>query len=222
VWAVGESSTVLRWDGQSWLVVGFNGVYGDPDVDEAWKWLHDVLVFAPDDVWVSAGFVDGSEGSVVFHWDGNEWSLMKERAEAYRLAGNSPDEVWVLGGYCCFSELSACSGDGWSVLSSMGTVEDFAVTEQGSAFAVGAGGTIFRYHGCRADDDCVDPDTCKTDRLCTDGLCVGGTPVAEASPCDDRVFCNGEDTCDANGKCSVHAGDPCGGLTCNEDEDVCQ
>jgi hypothetical protein len=44
--------------------------------------------------------------------------------------------------------------------------------------------------------------------------------------CDDGLFCNGDDTCDDEGRCSVHTGDPCaGGSECNDqcddDDDTC-
>ena len=44
-------------------------------------------------------------------------------------------------------------------------------------------------------------------------------------PCDDGLFCNGDDSC-SGGTCSVHAGNPCTGGgecadTCNESGDTC-
>ena len=48
--------------------------------------------------------------------------------------------------------------------------------------------------------------------------------------CDDGLYCNGADTCDASALCSVHAGDPCaddglwcnGDESCNESDDACE
>ncbi len=86
-----------------------------------------------------------------------------------------------------------------------------------------------------------------TSANCTDGVCcgdalcpdcqscnIGGMEGACANdpvntPCDDSTFCNGADTCDGNGSCNVHAGDPCPGPdgdndcseTCNEGAGDC-
>ncbi|HXC50953.1 MAG TPA: hypothetical protein VN634_08720 [Candidatus Limnocylindrales bacterium] len=51
---------------------------------------------------------------------------------------------------------------------------------------------------------------------------------ANASPCNDGLFCNGPDTC-SGGSCSVHSGNPCAGAdgdgncseSCNESADNC-
>jgi hypothetical protein len=42
-----------------------------------------------------------------------------------------------------------------------------------------------------------------------------------SAPCDDGLFCNGSDTC-GDGSCTVHSGDPCKQLTCNEEADICE
>ncbi len=63
---------------------------------------------------------------------------------------------------------------------------------------------------------------------CTNDLCDGngacGHP-GNTDPCDDGVFCNGDDTC-SGGSCSAHTGDPCAGAeecaaTCNETGEHC-
>ncbi|MBI3784903.1 MAG: hypothetical protein HY270_16040, partial [Deltaproteobacteria bacterium] len=62
--------------------------------------------------------------------------------------------------------------------------------------------------------------------VCTDDQCNGlGTCVhpPNAAGCDDRLFCNGTDTCSA-GSCSVHGGDPCTSQCnslCTEATDSC-
>ncbi len=94
--------------------------------------------------------------------------------------------------------------------------------------------------------------TCGGGNECTSGNCVDGVCCGSAScpscqscnlpgmegtcnndaagtACDDATFCNGTDTCDGSGSCSVHAGDPCPGAdgdgdcseTCNEGADDC-
>ncbi len=60
-----------------------------------------------------------------------------------------------------------------------------------------------------ADSSCSDGSACVTGGTCDGaGVCAGG--VFNAGPCDDGVFCNGTDTCNA-GACAIHTGDPCAG-----------
>ncbi len=55
---------------------------------------------------------------------------------------------------------------------------------------------------------------------CLTGYCDGDgdcEKLAAGSSCDDGVFCNGPDACDAYGRCYLHSGDPCAaGQVCNE------
>jgi len=41
-----------------------------------------------------------------------------------------------------------------------------------------------------------------------------------AAPCDDGLFCNSRDLC-YYGECSIHEGDPCSPMDCNEDLNAC-
>ncbi len=61
---------------------------------------------------------------------------------------------------------------------------------------------------CRACDPTQNPDDY--------------SPVVNGFVCDDGVFCNGADSCDA-GACTAHAGTPCSGTTpsCNETDRRC-
>jgi hypothetical protein len=83
--------------------------------------------------------------------------------------------------------------------------------------------------------ECSDGNYCTGTETCSGGLCAGSTgdPCAPlygdddctggcngaaqdcsaplepvSSPCDDGIYCNGVDTCDALG-CETHDGDPC-------------
>jgi hypothetical protein len=69
---------------------------------------------------------------------------------------------------------------------------------------------------------CADDDNACTDDRCDGvGVCAH---VPNNDPCDDGLFCNGEDGC-GNGRCAFHAGDPCAGpecsQVCDETGDVC-
>lgn len=71
--------------------------------------------------------------------------------------------------------------------------------------------------GC---DDCDDGNPCTVGR-CRDDGCV--YEPDDGAPCDDGVFCNGEDSC-LGGTCSEHAGDPCDGAcgSCDPTIDACR
>jgi len=70
---------------------------------------------------------------------------------------------------------------------------------------------------CANDSDCDDYNPC------TYEVCAGQCVYYDSSqtPCNDGLYCNGEDTCE-NGDCSLHSGDPCpSGTVCNENTDSC-
>ena len=76
----------------------------------------------------------------------------------------------------------------------------------------------FCFYNCSSAQDCDDST------ICTDDVC-DGTGVCVYShnndPCDDGLFCNGDDTC-SNGSCSAHSGSPCPPeYKCNEATDSC-
>jgi hypothetical protein len=71
---------------------------------------------------------------------------------------------------------------------------------------------------CLVDSHCDDDEVCTTDFCDALGNCYFSH--ADNVVCDDGKFCNGTDIC-LGGTCSVHSGDPCGGVTCNEAWDQC-
>ena len=95
---------------------------------------------------------------------------------------------------------------------------------------------------CTSDAQCDDGAYCNGAETCVAGACVAGAPpcddqrsctvdtcdeankscasTPDDTQCDDGVYCNGADTCDA-GECSVHEGNPCSG-TCNEAGEYCE
>jgi len=71
-----------------------------------------------------------------------------------------------------------------------------------------------------------DPTSCDDSNVCTDDVCdlaLGCVNTPNTGPCNDGLYCNGADTCDGAGNCTVHAGDPCAasGLSCDETLDTC-
>ena len=79
--------------------------------------------------------------------------------------------------------------------------------DAGTCFVVGDSG------------ECTGPSTCDPINGCT------ATPINDGGACDDGLFCNGADTCNA-GLCDSHVGDPCTGgaecaNVCDEGADSC-
>ncbi len=68
------------------------------------------------------------------------------------------------------------------------------------------------------------PNACNDGNPCTDNVCnndgsCSNPSKADATSCDDGLFCNGTDACTA-GVCG-HSGDPCGLATCDENTGTC-
>lgn len=94
-------------------------------------------------------------------------------------------------------------------------------TSSGGASA-GAGGAGGEAAGdlCEGKNlDCADDDNPCTEDECNPATGECGIPRSE-TVCDDGVWCNGADSCDA-GECTVHEGSSCSG-TCNEAGDYCE
>lgn len=80
---------------------------------------------------------------------------------------------------------------------------------------------------CVADADCTDGDPC-TDDYCADGICQHDEieacrplpPCTTDADCNDGTFCNGAETCGADGRCQPGT-DPCPGQLCRESASTC-
>jgi len=97
--------------------------------------------------------------------------------------------------------------------------------------------------GCSTNGECDDGLFCNGAETCVSGSCQSGTApncsdgvscttdacnestdscthTPNNSACDDGLFCNGAETCNATLGCQAGT-DPCGGETCNETTDTC-
>lgn len=89
-WAVGDASTILHWDGQSWQQqIGTLPLTID---------LSSVWASGPADVWVVGGPAGGSAG-YVFHFDGTKWLQSGIGATRYLNAiyGIDHRDIWTVG-----------------------------------------------------------------------------------------------------------------------------
>jgi hypothetical protein len=103
-WAVGDSATVLRWDGTSWAPVTIPGLPAD-------VFLYAVDALSSSDVWAAgeAGALGAPGTTLIVHWDGTAWT---------RVPSPGPSGSHLLAQLDYLSMDSAV--DGWAV----GTVRD--------------------------------------------------------------------------------------------------
>lgn len=104
------------------------------------------------------------------------------------------------------------TGDGGTTRDG-GTTGDGGTTRDGGT--ISDGGTIDADKPpCMTREDCDDGNQC-TDDACLPTGCQNS--VREEQPCDDGVFCNGPDSCNAAGMCESSGIDPCVvATTCSE------
>jgi hypothetical protein len=106
-------------------------------------------------------------------------------------------------------------------------------------WTLGTTDTAWQYCGWNIDDiqlvavgggpQCSVPADCDDGIGCTDDTCVAGACVftPNAGNCDDGLFCNGPETCDAALDCQAGTppdcddGVPCTDDSCDEDNDTC-
>ncbi len=83
-YAVGESNSVLRWNGTTW------SPHSGPNAGN----LYSVVAFGTGSVYVT------TESGRVFRYDGTTWSAMpglNTGAPLWDIAGTSPGDLWVVG-----------------------------------------------------------------------------------------------------------------------------
>lgn len=85
----------------------------------------------------------------------------------------------------------------------------------GNPRILGAAVDMGAYERCRNDADCTGGAGCAPGQCdATNGLCSSLGLI-----CDDGLFCNGLEQCEANG--CVLGAPPCGGMLCNETDNKC-
>jgi hypothetical protein len=89
VWAVGDSSTVLHWDGKTWTLNN-NGIPAGISLSSVWA-------SAPDDVWAVGGNAAVTAG-YIFHYDGTSWTQNYTGARYLNwIHGTSKNDIFVVG-----------------------------------------------------------------------------------------------------------------------------
>lgn len=92
-YAVGDSGTVLRWDGTSWQVIPTDA--SGPTSTER---LRSVLAFGPNSVYVVSEEGSGGDGSI-YRYNGTSWQKLADKPGGvlFDIAGTRPDDLWVVG-----------------------------------------------------------------------------------------------------------------------------
>jgi hypothetical protein len=96
VWAVGKynpsapSSLIMHWNGSSWTYKSGPNSASSPI-------LYAVEAISPNDVWAVGA--QGTNTSLINHYDGTSWSILPSQniAQLYGLASTGPNDVWAVG-----------------------------------------------------------------------------------------------------------------------------
>ncbi|HVB63464.1 MAG TPA: hypothetical protein VNE17_01960 [Nitrolancea sp.] len=132
IWAVGFNGQIAHYDGTLWHSVSS----GTTDL------LYDLSIHAANDIWAVGGRFFRFQGSTatVLHWDGQKWSTV-ERPEVELRTG--VDGNWTVG-YGPWTLRVAANGSLERVWLGQ-NVTDVADAGDGSAWAIGSGGTLYHY-----------------------------------------------------------------------------
>jgi len=134
IWAVGDSETVIHYDGSSWQTVniGGGGIHT----------LYDVWASSPTDV-----FIVGFNG-LIYHFDGVSWT-QQPSGTTFTLRGvfgNAPDDVYAVGS---LGTILHYDGASWSRMTSITSEELYDVWANGpfNVWACGTRGRIMHFNG---------------------------------------------------------------------------
>ena len=132
VFAVGDSGTILHFDGRTWSAVKSGTT----------RWLYSVWGAGPANV-----FAVGDHGTIL-HYNGKSWAPMKSGTteSLYSVWGTGPTNVFAVGSH---GTILHYDGRAWASMISGTRLDLFSVWGSSSkdVFAVGAEGTIIHFDG---------------------------------------------------------------------------
>jgi len=147
IFAVGRYGTMLHYNGTSWSNISseLEGILSN----EHYTILYDVWGSSASDIFVVGCELDTPyDDSVIFHYDGISWRLMRYTADEglYRIWGSSPDDVFA---FTSQGDILHYDGNSWS---EMHTSHSYTIwgawgSSSNDVFAVGPGGLIIHYDG---------------------------------------------------------------------------
>jgi hypothetical protein len=130
-WAVGDSNTMVRWNGSAWSAVSSPA--------PSYTVLYGVAMVNARDGWAT-----GPYGQLM-RWNGTAWSLVNvPEASAHALAAVASNDVWAVG---AAGQILHWNGSAWSSIGSA-TGNDLYAISMGWAhegWAVGDNGVLLRY-----------------------------------------------------------------------------
>ncbi len=147
VWAVGDSSTVLHWDGKAWTPNNL-GLPGSISLSSVWA-------SAPDDVWAVGGNATVTTG-YIFRFDGTRWNQSYTGPRYLNwIHGSSKNDIYVVGTTNSTASLPGDfrrfnpSTNGWDFINSGANRDLFAiwVSSPTEVWIAGGLGTLSRYNG---------------------------------------------------------------------------
>ncbi|UCH42738.1 MAG: PKD domain-containing protein [Dehalococcoidales bacterium] len=174
VYAVGDESTVLHYNGTSWRLmdtpaeVSLQGIWGSSSSDifavgldgailhydgEDWSQMDSGTTSSLEAVWgtSSSDVFAAGEGGTILHYDGDDWSIMDvNQTEAFHdIWGSSPSDV-IAGGDGASRKIWHYDGIDWGraiIDINAGRIFGIWGTSPSDAFAVGYAGIIWHYGG---------------------------------------------------------------------------
>ncbi|HNN96806.1 MAG TPA: hypothetical protein PKI03_31265 [Pseudomonadota bacterium] len=147
VWAVGDSSTVLHWDGKTWTPNN-TGIPAGIALSGVWA-------SAPDDVWAVGGNAAVTAG-YIYHFDGTRWTQNYTGSRYLNwIHGTSKADIFVVGVSNSGATLPGDfrrynpSTNTWDFISSGVNKDFFAVwaNTPTDVWVAGGVGTFLRYNG---------------------------------------------------------------------------
>lgn len=203
--AVGDSGTILHFDGEGWSAVS-SGTQSN---------LWSVWALGPDDAYATG---EESDAGVVLHWDGSQWQFLYDvppRPEDYEeplylpqteIWGADTGEIFIAGQNETVCVMEGCVGVSIARLDVAGWYEDFEHTCMGSwtagmwgasvqdIYMVSYYGALFHYDGSAWNDEgrltyenwIVVHDIHGTSS--SDIYAVGGRRESSTSPYSPRIW----------------------------------
>jgi hypothetical protein len=134
IWAVGDNSTAVHWDGTVWSASS-NPTHSD---------LFAVWGSSPEDVWVV-----GSLG-LITHWNGAAWATSPSTttADLRAMGGVAATDAWAVGSA---GTILHWDGTAWTPSASGATVDLKAIWPRATndVWVSGTAGTILRWNGSK-------------------------------------------------------------------------
>ena len=147
VWAVGDASTVLHWDGKTWTPNN-TGIPGGISLNGVWA-------SASDDVWAVGGNTAVTAG-YIFHFDGIRWNQSYTGTRVLNgIYGTSKNDIFVVGTTNAGATLPGdfrrynATTNGWDFITSPVLRDLFAIWANSptDVWVAGGVGTLLRYNG---------------------------------------------------------------------------